>query len=369
MKKKIIASVISDIVTDQRVQKECATFHKIGYEVLLIGRRSNSDVGLSKLPYRIIRFWDPFKRGAAMYVFFNIQLFLYLLFQRVDILWANDLDTLLPNFLISRFRKKVLVYDSHEYFLLTVAKRFSRNIFTRIERYIFPKLAHVVTVNNSIKEVYEKAYGVAITVIRNVPFSSTPVREVSLLPGHEGKRILLMQGIGLNENRGAEEAVEMMPFLATDYILYFIGRGTILQKLKDMVVQLRLEERVFFLGVLPYDEMMAYTRRAYLGLIFEKIDFNDEHMFALPNKFFDYIKAGLPVLSSKAIEIKAIIDKYNIGTYIDDFVPENIARKIAGIGKDEKGYANWKQHLPAAAAELNWEKEEVKLISFIKGCK
>ena len=367
MNKKIIASVISDIVTDQRVQKECATFHKMGYEVLLVGRKSENFFGLEKLPYSVIRLWDPFKRGAFMYAFFNLQLFLYLLFKPVDILWANDLDTLLPNYLVARLRKKIIIYDSHEYFLLTVAKKFSRAIFEKIERYIFPRLENVITVNNSIKEVYEKRYGVPITVIRNVPLKKTPIVRVSLQTEHVGKRILLMQGLGLNENRGAEEAVQMMQFLPEKYVLYFIGRGTVLQNLQQLVEELRLEKRVLFMGVLPYDQMMGYTRLAYLGLIFEKIDFNDEHLFALPNKLFDYIKAGLPVLSSRAVEIKSIIEQFTIGSFIYDFNPENIAGKIIQIGKEENNYFKWKQNLLKAAAELNWENEEVKLISFMNG--
>ena len=62
--------------------------------------------------------------------------------------------------------------------------------------------------------------------------------------------------------------------------------------------------------------MMKYTSQCFLGLIFEKIHFTDQHMFALPNKLFDYMHAGIPVLSSKAVEIKLIIEKYQTGAFI-----------------------------------------------------
>src|ERR1019366_3449505 len=114
------------------------------------------------------------------------------------------------------------------------------------------------------------------------------------------KKILIMQGIGLNENRGAEEAVLTMQFLPDDFNLYFIGSGTVLDKLKQMVRDLNLSGKVTFINVLPYSEMMEYTRKSFLGLIFERIEATDHHRFALPNKFFDYINAGIPVLSSKA---------------------------------------------------------------------
>ena len=85
MNKKIIVSVISDIVTDQRVQKECNTLHKMGYKVLLIGRKSDKTFLLNEFPYKVIRFANPFKRGPFMYLIFNIQLFFYLLFKKADV--------------------------------------------------------------------------------------------------------------------------------------------------------------------------------------------------------------------------------------------------------------------------------------------
>ncbi|MEO6328400.1 MAG: glycosyltransferase [Ginsengibacter sp.] len=365
MNKKIIVSVISDLVTDQRVQKECNTFYKEGYDVLLIGRKSKNNFGLNELPYEFTRFQNLFRRGPLMYLVFNIQLFFFLMVKKADILWANDLDTLLPNFIISRLKKIKLVYDSHEYFTLSVYKKTSRKIWEQLEKFLFPRLKNVVTVNNSIKTVYEKKYKVPITVIRNVPYRSAgnePIRSDL----EKGKKILVMQGIGLNENRGAEEAVLMMQFLNNDYVLYFIGGGTILPNLKRMVAELRLAGKVIFIDVLPYKQMMAYTRQCFLGLIFEKINFNDEHMFALPNKFFDYLKAGIPVLSSKAIEIKNIIEKYNVGGFIDNFEPLEIAEKILEISGNIELYQQWKFNTVGAANELCWENEEIKLKDFMR---
>ena len=263
MSKKIIVSVISDIVTDQRVQKECNTLHKMGYNVLLLGRKSKNTFLLKELDYKVIRFANLFRRGPLMYLVFNIQLFFYLLFKKADVLWANDLDTLLPNFIISRLKKIKLVYDSHEYFTLSVYKKTSRKIWEKLENFLFPRLKNIITVNNSIKKVYEEKYKVPITVIRNVPYKAihnTNPEKVNLLPD---KKILIMQGIGLNENRGAEEAVLTMQFLPDDFNLYFIGSGTVLDKLKQMVRDLNLSGKVTFIDMLPYSQMMEYTKRCF----------------------------------------------------------------------------------------------------------
>jgi glycosyltransferase involved in cell wall biosynthesis len=365
LKQKIIVSVISDVVTDQRVLKECDTFHSMGYEVLILGRKSRNNFLLKELPYQVVRFSNLFKSGPPMYFIFNMQLFFYLIFKKADVLWANDLDTLLPNFINSRFKNCKLVYDSHEYFTESVYKKSSRKIWTLLEHYLFPKLKNVVTVNNSIKNVYEKMYNVPVTVIRNMPrkISRTANIEKPIFP--PAKKILVMQGTGLNKNRGAEEAVLMMQFLPEDFILYFIGGGTIFGKLKQMVQDLNLSHRIIFIDVLPYHQMMEYTRQCFLGLIFEKIDVSDEHLFSLPNKLFDYIHAGIPVLSSKAVEIKSLIEKYQVGDLIDSFEPSEIAKKILSISHNQEEYNCWKQNTSLAAAELNWENEEKILIQFM----
>jgi len=364
LNKKIIVSVISDIVTDQRVQKECNTFRKMGYDVLLIGRKSKKTFLLNELNYQVVRFPNLFRRGPFMYLVFNLQLFFYLLFKKADVLWANDLDTLLPNYIISRLKNCKLVYDSHEYFTLTVDKKTSRKVWERLENFLFPRLKNVITVNDSIKNIYEKKYRVPITVIRNVP--NKLVRSESLekiiLPAN--KKILLMQGIGLNENRGAEEAVLMMQFLPDEFMLYFIGWGTMLDKLKQMVDDLQLQSKIIFIDPMPYKQMMEYTKRCFLGLVFVKINLNDAHRFSLPNKFFDYIQAGLPVVASKALEIMRIVDKYNIGGYINSLEPAEIAKEILDIANNNE-YDTWKRNTFAASDELCWENEETVLINFI----
>jgi glycosyltransferase involved in cell wall biosynthesis len=366
LRKKIIVSVISDIVTDQRVQKECNTLVEMGFDVCLAGRNSSREFILDKLPFRVIRFRNPFKRGALMYFVFNVQLFFFLLFRNSDILWANDLDTLIPNFLISRLKKNKLVYDSHEYFTSSVYKKSSRKIWERIEKCIFPKLKNVITVNNSIKNIYEKKYKVPVAVVRNVPYKyvfSESTQKV-ILPAD--KKNLLIQGMGINENRGAEEAVLTMQYLPDDFALYFIGSGTVLGRLKQLVHELKLTKKVIFIDPLPYLEMMEYTRQSFLGLIFEKIEASEEHLFALPNKFFDYVSAGIPVLSSKAVEIKLLIDQYHVGDIIDNFDPGDIAKKIMAISENRNEYDLWKRNTVVTSEDLNWENEEKILINFMQ---
>jgi glycosyltransferase involved in cell wall biosynthesis len=273
---------------------------------------------------------------------------------------------LLPNFVISKLKKSKLIYDSHEYFTESVYKKSSKKIWELLEQQIFPRLTNVITVNNSIKNIYEHKYKVPVTVIRNVPhlFDKNQVANVTLLPAE--KKNLIIQGMGINENRGAEEAVLMMQFLPGQFHLYFIGNGTILNKVKMIVSDLKLQSKVTFIDPLPYSEMMQITMQSFLGLIFEKIDVADEHLFSLPNKFFDYIHAGIPVLSTEAVEIKSIITQFNIGTFVQNLNPEEMATKVLEISEDKERYDIWKLNTVTASKNLKWENEEKILIDFME---
>ena len=115
-KKIAVVSVINDLVTDARVNKTCFALKECEFDVTLIGRELPASLTLPEWPFTCIRMKLYFKKGPLFYFFFNFRLFFKLLFLKVDLLYANDLDTLLPNYLISKIKKIPLIYDSHELF-------------------------------------------------------------------------------------------------------------------------------------------------------------------------------------------------------------------------------------------------------------
>lgn len=307
-----------------------------------------------------------FTNGPFFYACYNLRLFFVLLFRKADLLLSNDLDTLLPNYLISKIKKIPLVYDSHEYFTEVpelVNRKWIQNIWTKIEGWIFPKLKDVITVNDSIANLYEKKYGIRPVVIRNISASQkigkSKSRKELGLP--EKTPMLILQGSGINIQRGSEELVEAMQFV-DKAILLIVGSGDVIDTLKTMVSDLNLSEKVIFKPKQPYEELFHLTRNANIGLTLDK-DTNINYRYSLPNKLFDYIQAGIPVIASPLIEIKKIIDQYNIGDYIPDHHPEHIAKKLNEVLANQELIANWKKNVNFAASRLNWENEEVALKS------
>ncbi|QCX40954.1 glycosyltransferase family 4 protein [Aureibaculum algae] len=368
---RIIVSVTNDLVTDQRVHKVCSTLVQMKYDVILIGRKLPNSLPLTR-NYRTIRMNLIFKKKVWFYAEYNMRLFIKLLFLKKDILLSNDLDTLLPNFLISKLLGKKLVYDSHELFTeigeLIDRPRVQKAWLT-IEKFIFPKLKNVYTVNRSIADIYSNKYGVDVNIIRNIaPKLQHKSVDISLANEIKGdKKMLILQGSGINIDRGAEEAVKMMKYLENT-ILYIIGSGDVFEDLKRLTKSLQLEEKVVIKGKLPYLELMEYTKIADLGLSLDKAT-NLNYEFSLPNKVFDYIQAETPLLVSNRKEVANLVKENNIGWVIDDVEPKKLAEKIKQIVANTKEYATYKQNLKKASEKYTWESEQSKLVELFKNLK
>jgi glycosyltransferase involved in cell wall biosynthesis len=365
--KRIYVSVTNDLVTDQRVHKVCLFLHQEGFNVTLIGRELPNSLPLEKRPYSTIRFKLKYTQGPKFYASFNFKLFTFLLFKKIDVLLANDLDTLLGNYITTKFRPSVkLVYDSHEYFT-EVPELFHRpktkQIWEAIEAWIFPKLKHIYTVNDSIAALYQKKYNKEILVVRNIapkwePKTILTKKELNI---PENKFIIILQGAGINIDRGAEEAVEAMLHI-DGAVLLIVGSGDVIDQLKEKVQLLDLKDKILFFGKRPYSEMMQYTYHAQIGLTLDK-DTNLNYKFSLPNKVFDYIHAETPILSSDLIEIKKIIDEHQIGTTIEKVDPNKIAAAINELIQNTTKLETFKDNCKKAKQELNWEVETETLKS------
>jgi len=357
---KAVVSVSNDLYTDQRVHKVCTFLHENGYDVLLVGRKRKTSVALNPRAYATKRMRLPFETGAAFYAFLNLRLFFVLLFKRTDVLVANDLDTLLANYLAHKFKRKCqLVYDSHEYFTEVpelVSRPKVQKVWLRIERFIFPSLKHVITVNQSIAKIYKELYDKDIKVVRNISEQWTPenVPTKAALGIPENVPLLIMQGAGINVDRGAEEAVEAMQSI--DAVLLIVGDGDVVPQLKERVAALGLEQKVVFFGRRPYQEMMCFTYHADLGLTLDKAT-NPNYKFSLPNKVFDYMHAGTPVVATNILEVANVINTHKIGVVLNELNPTSLANTINEILASPERLSEMKANCKIAALTENWENE------------
>ncbi len=365
--RRAIVCVTNDLGTDNRVHRTCTVLQELGYEVLLVGRHLPGSPPLER-PYFTRRMRLIFRRGPLFYGEYAKRLFLLLLFSRCQLIVANDLDTLLPCFLVARLRGKQLVYDSHEYFteVPELEDRFARRVWLAIERWIFPKLRHVITVNDSIAQAYHACYGVPITVVRNIPMprdpGPMPTRAEMDLP--EDRFLLVLQGSGINVQRGGEEAVLAMKQLP-NALLLLIGGGDAWPVLERMVAEHGLHDRVRLLPRMPYEAMMRYTRLADLGLSLDK-DSNLNYRYSLPNKLFDYFQAGIPVLVTDLPEVAGIVRKYGAGLVVPRCDPDMIAAGVRALMADPAQHGALREKATFAAASQDGAREMGTLKTFLQ---
>jgi glycosyltransferase involved in cell wall biosynthesis len=356
--KKVSLSVINDLMTDNRVHKVAVSLQKMGFEPILIGRLLPESQPVER-NYRTHRMKLIFRKGAMFYFEYNLRLFFFLLRTKADVLVANDLDTLPANYLASLIKQKPLVYDSHEYFTEVpemLGRPVVRTIWTWVEKLLVPKVNAAYTVCDSIAEIYRDLYKVDFKVVRNLPVCS----EIGSIPSEapanpDAPKIILYQG-ALNLGRGIEAAIRAMQYI-DGAELWLAGDGDLTAQLKQLVEELQLEPKVKFLGRLPIHELSKITRQASLGISLEE-DLGLNYRFALPNKLFDYIQAGVPVLVSNLPEMKRIVEHYKIGAIAETHQRKDLAETIKSALFDAESNALWKKNLQIAAKELCWENEE-----------
>ena len=358
-------SVINDLVSDQRVKKICLTLGECGYSVLLIGRKLKHSPPLPQASYRMSRMRLLFTSGPLFYFFFNLRLFFKLLFTRCQLLYANDLDTLLPNFLVSKIRGIPLIYDSHELFCEVpelIKKPVKQMIWQGLEKLLLPKLKFCITVNNSIAAFYAEKYKTPFSVVRNISDKeNTPPVSRSALNLPEDQPILILQGAGINIDRGAEELVQAMKQLP-EILLLIIGSGDVWSLLERTVRDENIRN-IRMIPRLPRASLLQYTSVCDMGLSIDK-NTNLNYYYSLPNKLFDYIHAGIPVLASRMVEIEHIVNEYQVGEFIDSHHPDHIASRIRQLLQSPR-LAHYKSNCIAASGQLSWQSEKLKLAGLI----
>ena len=364
VKLKVAFSVTNCICHDQRVMRIAETVEKLNCEITIIGRRSGNCCDSGSVYFKTKRFRMIFKRGFLFYKFYNIRLLIHLVFNKYDLLVANDLDTLLPNYIVSKLKGLPLVYDSHEYFtgVPEIQNRpLVKWVWKTIEKNIFPHLKHVMTVSDSIAIQYENEYGVRPLTVRNcsrntdhiIPFSR---EEMGVSKDH---LLLILQGTGINVDRGGEELIEAIGRVE-DISLLIVGAGDIIAVLKEKVIELNLAERVKFFSKVLWEELIKYTKAADVGLSLDK-DTNINYRYSLPNKLFDFIAARIPVIASNLTEIAKIVKENNCGIIIPEVSPDEIVKAIQKLKENPGLLSELKRNAVTASELLNWENESAKV--------
>lgn len=367
--RNILFCVSSDVATDQRILRHCALLVEQGWTVHVVARKKTDSSVLPVLPFRVTRFSMLFQSGPLFYFFFNFRLFFFLLFRSTSVIWSNDIDTLVPCALVSKLKKKKLVFDAHELFTEVPELQnasVKKKIWLYVERIFTRKADMLITVNQSLAHQFYQRYGLNYNVIRNVPSRLQIEKKITKSSLHipDDALLCVLQGSGLNVGRGLIETLQALSLVSNVHLMV-IGSGNALEEAKKCCILLELERRVHFIPRIPYAEMMSYTQIADIGLAYDThacLNFQ----LALPNKIFDYFQAGIAVLCGPQPEIKHLVDQYDCGRAMDFVNPEEIAQHLAYFSSHREELKEYKGRSRQAAQTETWDNEKTKLIELLK---
>jgi glycosyltransferase involved in cell wall biosynthesis len=347
------------------MQRICSSLSQAGYDVTLIGRHLPDSKVLKEMPFKQKRLKCIFNKGKLFYLEYNLRLFIFFLFLRkFDAICAVDLDTLLAGTKAAKLRRKKIIYDAHEYFTQVpevVERPKVQKIWNWVAQRCIPRCDSAYTVCQSLASEFKKLYGKDFEVIRNLPLAQP-------LLDHKNDRkkpfILLYQGM-LNDGRGLEEMLlAMQQFNASEVQFWLAGEGDLSESLRKLAEELKLGERVKFLGFVDPSELKMLTKESDIGINLLK-NKGLNYYYSLANKFFDYVMAEKPSINMDFPEYRLHCEEFEVGLLLKDLNSETIVNAVNSILLEER-YEELKANCLRAKAVWTWEQEAEKLLLVYK---
>jgi len=285
-----------------------------------------------------------------------------------DLLYCHDIDTL-PLAWIGCKMGIPFLYDSHEYWRGTMhhTQRNARlyRLLVWVENAIIRRAKGVIAVNEELAEKMRADHHITLpTVVRNVPgdISITPgdyLRAVLPVPA-DGKIVLYVGG--LTTGRGLKTIIHSVKVWDANIYLAMMGYGFLQPELERRVKELGLNDRVFFVPAVPPADVLSWTSSADVGIVpIENLC--ESYYYCLPNKLFECVLAGLPVLSSNFPVIGSIVREYNLGYTFDPADELDIADKVNRIVRE--GFAVAPEDFERFKHDFSWDIDRQKMLALL----
>lgn len=282
-----------------------------------------------------------------------------------DIVVAHDLPMLAVGRALATEVGARLVYDSHELYSEQEFSRGQQRSWAAIERRHIQACDRVITVNPSIARELEARYGLSgVQVIYNAERVAplTPrswyLHERFAIP--RDQQVLLYQG-GLSAGRNLPELVQAMARVQSSRVhLVLLGDGQLGQSLQRLVARQGLQGRVHLHPAVPQADLLAITGAADAGVIpYQAICLNN--YYCTPNKLFEFVAAGLPILASDLPELRRLVQDNQIGTVAQLGSAAQLATAIDDFFADAERLQGWRNRLTQVREELSWQREGERL--------
>jgi len=366
--KKVTSIVLNNFKNDSRVLKENISLQRAGYDVTVVAMYEEPLEEFEKvqgIDVHRVKIKSRSLSKHPMVQFFKYLELLYRVvkaYKKSDILHCNDLNALPIGVVIKKFfNKKVkIVYDAHEYETETNGLGgLKQKVVRLIEKRLIKHTDAVITVSNLIAEEYVRLYGIKKpALVLNTPVYKT-VEKKNLFREEFGikkeQKIFLYQG-ALNSGRGLETLLEAFKELKSNSVIIFMGYGV----LAPLIAQSAKEsENIYFHEAVSPEVVLDYTSSADFGISTIE-DSCLSYRYCLPNKMFEYMMVGIPLLVSPLPEMKKVVEEYNVGVVLEENSVDGVKKSVEeAMTLDVKTLEN---NLEVAKAIYNWQEQEKVLL-------
>jgi glycosyltransferase involved in cell wall biosynthesis len=376
--KKVLILVLNSFTHDSRVLRQTRALSQAGYKPTVFAlHESDLPIQEDQPNYRLRRFrlvTRPWSKHNLIQLIKYAECVCRMTLAGVrlkpEVVHANDIDTLPIGYFVAKLIRAKLVYDSHELWSDPAHRNSLQpwifDVGVRMEKYLARRADAVMTPSPSYAHQMAKTMNIAPPiVVRNVPVArslDSPVEGRESLhdklgAAHDVPIVLHLGQIG--RGRGLETIFLAMAEVQAPAILVLLGEGQPkdLDLLKTQARTLGITDRICFVPPVASDEVCRLCADATIGVtMIESICLS--YNLTLPNKIFEYLQAGLPVVVSNIPEMAGIVKNYGVG----ETVPEGNASKLGNtlnrLLNSPETLARYRENAVSAARQLNWEKEQ-----------
>jgi glycosyltransferase involved in cell wall biosynthesis len=388
---KILYIWDADYPWDVRVEKICTSLSKHGNEVHIAARnlkKKPSDEKLNGLQVHRLKSWrnDRMNYICSFPAFFNPfwrrHLDDIIAKNRIELIIVRDLPMAIAGIWAGRRNGIPVVMDMAENYVSMIRdiwkmnKFKGLNVFVRnpyfaelVEKYALKRMDHIlVVVTESGRGLLQRGIqSDRFTLIGNTPSPEIfEKQQVTLNRAQEmiQSRFSAVYTGGIQLGRGIQVVFDAIPKVREqipDFLFVVIGDGYATAQLKKIIEDKGLQEHVMWIGWVDHRELYTYIRVCRIGLIPHLV--SDHVNTTIPNKIFDYMGWGLPVIASNAVPMKRIIEEESCGVTFESGDSHSLADAIIGVHRSEVDYG--KNGSSAVTARYNWKKDEERLLRVV----